>query len=80
MSRAFLLGQVLTVLLLAQVGLVIWNLRVVRRPPARRWPTDAPMISVLVPAPNEEASIAACVEALLAQDYTSGVFVQPSPI
>ena len=69
MSRAFLLGEVLTVLLLAQVGLVVWNLRVVRRPPARRWATDAPMISVLVPARNEEASIAACVDALLAQDY-----------
>ena len=69
MSRAFLLGEVLTVLLLAQVGLVVWNLRVVRRPPERRWATDAPMISVLVPARNEDASIAACVDALLAQDY-----------
>jgi chlorobactene glucosyltransferase len=68
-SRAFLLGQVLTVLLLAQIALVVWNLRVVRRPPARRWPSDAPLISVLVPARNEEASIADCVDALLAQDY-----------
>ncbi|MFL6244108.1 MAG: glycosyltransferase [Acidimicrobiia bacterium] len=69
MSRAFMLGEVLTALLLAQVGLLVWNLRVVRRPPARRWQGDAAMISVLVPARNEEASIAACVDALLAQDY-----------
>jgi chlorobactene glucosyltransferase len=69
LSRAFLLGQVLTVLLVAQVALVVWNLRVVRRPPARRWRADAPLISVLVPARNEEASIALCIEALLAQDY-----------
>ena len=69
MSRTFLLGQVLTVLLLAQIALVVWNLRVVRRPPARRWHADAPMISVLVPARNEEESIGACVGALLRQDY-----------
>ena len=69
MSRAFLLGQVLTVLLLAQVALLIWNLRVVRRPPARRWRAGSQRISVLVPARNEEASIADCVDALLAQDY-----------
>jgi chlorobactene glucosyltransferase len=68
-SRAFLLGQVLTVLLLAQIALVVWNLRVVRRPPPRRWTAGAPLISVLIPARNEEASIADCVDALLAQDY-----------
>jgi chlorobactene glucosyltransferase len=66
---SLLLGQVLTVLLVAQIGLVIWNVRVVRRPPARRWPVNAPLISVLVPARDEEASIGACVGALLEQDY-----------
>jgi chlorobactene glucosyltransferase len=69
LSRAFLLGQVLTVLLVAQVALVVWNLRVVRRPPARRWRADAPLISVLVPARNEEESIGACLDALVEQDY-----------
>ena len=69
MSRAFLLGQVLTVLLLAQVALLVWNLRVVRRPSARRWRAGAPRISVLVPARNEQASIAHSIDALLAQDY-----------
>jgi len=68
-NRTFLLGQVLTVLLLAQVWLVVWNVRVVRRPAARHWSASAPLLSVLVPARNEEASIATCLEALLAQDY-----------
>lgn len=66
---SLLLGQVLTVLLVAQIGLVIWNVRVVRRPPMRHWPVNAPLISVLVPARDEEASIGACVGALLEQDY-----------
>jgi chlorobactene glucosyltransferase len=66
---SLLLGEILTVLLLAQVALVLWNLRVVRRPPSRRWPANAPLISVLVPARDEAASIGACMEALLGQDY-----------
>ncbi|HEX5836218.1 MAG TPA: glycosyltransferase [Anaerolineales bacterium] len=32
-------------------------------------PTEAPLISVCVPARNEERNIRACVESLLAQDY-----------
>jgi cellulose synthase/poly-beta-1,6-N-acetylglucosamine synthase-like glycosyltransferase len=66
---SLLLGEVLTALLLAQVALVVWNLRAVRRPPVRRWRADAPLISVLVPARDEAASIGACVSALLDQDY-----------
>ncbi len=69
MTHGLLLGEVLTILLIAQVALVVWNIRVVRRPATRRWSRDAPLLSVLVPARNEEASIATCVEALLAQDY-----------
>ena len=69
MSRAFLLGEVLTVVLVGQVALLAWNLRVVHRPAARRWRADAPKISVLVPARNEEASVGSCVDALLDQDY-----------
>jgi chlorobactene glucosyltransferase len=34
-------------------------------------PTNAPLISVCVPARNEERNIRACVEAILAQDYPS---------
>jgi chlorobactene glucosyltransferase len=66
---SLLLGEVLTFLLIAQVALVVWNLRVVRRPPKRRWRSDASLISVLVPARDEAASIGACVHSLLAQDY-----------
>src|SRR5215208_1996423 len=32
-------------------------------------PTNAPLISVCVPARNEERNIRACVESILAQDY-----------
>jgi len=34
-------------------------------------PTKAPLISVCVPARNEERNIRACVEAILAQDYSN---------
>jgi chlorobactene glucosyltransferase len=34
-------------------------------------PHDAPLISVCVPARNEERNIRACVESILAQDYTN---------
>jgi glycosyltransferase involved in cell wall biosynthesis len=70
-SRALLLGQILTVVLAAQIALVVWNLRVVRKPPPRRWRSDAPLISVLIPARNEEASVGACVQAVVEQDYPS---------
>jgi len=61
--------MLLTLLLVAQLALVIWNVQVVRRPRAHRWRTDAPSISVLVPARNEEETIAECIGALLVQDY-----------
>src|ERR1044071_8844259 len=32
-------------------------------------PADAPLISVCVPARNEERNIRACLESILAQDY-----------
>lgn len=32
-------------------------------------PSDAPLLSVCIPARNEERNIRACVEAVLAQDY-----------
>ena len=64
-----MLATLLTVLLVAQLALVIWNVHLVRRPRARRWRTDAPTISVLVPARNEEQTIGECLGALLAQDY-----------
>jgi len=45
------------------------NLRLLRRPkPPERW-LDPPLVSVLVPARNEERNIGRCVRSLLAQDY-----------
>src|SRR5215470_9370582 len=34
-----------------------------------RPPSDAPLLSVCIPARNEERNIRACVEAVLVQDY-----------
>ena len=45
------------------------NLRLLRRPsPAARW-QNPPLVSVLVPARNEERNIGRCLRSLLAQDY-----------
>lgn len=46
----------------------IWITRRIRRNPP---PAGFPMVSVLIPARNEERSIARCVESILAQDYPS---------
>ncbi len=71
MSWNFVFGQLLTLVLVGHVGLILWNLRVVVRPNATIT-TDslsAPSVSILVPARNEEAAIAECLRALLAQDH-----------
>jgi len=45
------------------------NLRLLRRPqPPEQW-IDPPLVSVLVPARNEERNIGRCVRSLLDQDY-----------
>ncbi|MBM3154967.1 MAG: glycosyltransferase [Chloroflexi bacterium] len=49
---------------------VILNLRSLRTPSKRaRVPDPAPLVSVLVPARNEEENIATCVKSLQKQDY-----------
>lgn len=55
-------------------GLSILNLRRYRRrfalaAPASTTPIEAPLISVCIPARNEEANIEACIRSLLAQDW-----------
>ncbi len=40
-----------------------------RRPEWDRWPIGEPRVTAIVPARNEEASVAACVRSLLGQDY-----------
>jgi chlorobactene glucosyltransferase len=61
-----------TLLFIGGIIIVIWlhnqyhlDIAVTPTPP----PTDAPLISVCVPARNEERNIRTCVEAILAQDY-----------
>src|SRR5512138_1654906 len=61
-----------TVLFLGGIFIVYWihnqyHLDIVVKPTAP--PADPPLISVCVPARNEERNIRACVEAILAQDY-----------
>jgi chlorobactene glucosyltransferase len=69
MSRELILDWALTWLFLAQLALILWNQRALSRPLARLWDDEAPLISVLVPARNEEGTIACCLRSLLAQDY-----------
>jgi chlorobactene glucosyltransferase len=66
---SFVTGELLTALLAAQVGLIVWNMRVIRRPPPRRWSEDAPRISILVPVRDELANIETCIRSLVGQDY-----------
>jgi chlorobactene glucosyltransferase len=56
-------------LLVAQLGLILWNRRALARPPSRSWGTGAPAVSVLIPARNEADTIGTCLEHVLAQDY-----------
>ena len=68
-DHALILDGIVTALCVAQFLLILWNRRQMARPPARRWDETAPMVSLLVPARNEEAVIGRCVTNLLAQDY-----------
>src|SRR5512146_529796 len=61
-----------TVLFIGGIFIMYWihnqyHLDIVVKPAPS--PTDAPLISVCVPARNEERNIRACVESILAQDY-----------
>ncbi len=54
---------------LVVLAIVISNIIMLHRSPHSRLPADCPAVSILVPARNEEESITACVESLLAQEY-----------
>ena len=54
--------------LLISGGTLLLNLFCFRRPDGSL-PADAPLVSILVPARNEEHAIEACVRSLLAQNY-----------
>lgn len=68
MSWGFVFGRLLTLVLVAHVGLILWNLRVVVRPRARTLSPE-PLVSVLIPARDEEERIGACLRSLLAQTH-----------
>jgi chlorobactene glucosyltransferase len=60
-----IITAVLAVLLLNTIN----NLRLFHRPARRSPAARGPLVSVLVPARNEERSIGRCVESLIQQDY-----------
>jgi chlorobactene glucosyltransferase len=51
--------------------IVLSNIWIIRRVRHHSPPSAFPMVSVLIPARNEERSIARCVRSILAQDYPS---------
>lgn len=63
LSTAFFIGGILLIAWLHNQ----YHLDIVVEPASP--PLDAPLISVCIPARNEERNIGACVNALLAQDY-----------
>src|ERR1043166_8159784 len=63
LSTAIFIGGMLTVYWLHNQ----YHLDIIRTPTSP--PAKAPLISVCVPARNEERNIRACVESILAQDY-----------
>jgi chlorobactene glucosyltransferase len=76
-SLGWVFGPATTALCVAMVVIVAWNLRTMTflRPGAGPGDPDDPadpagtLVSVLVPARNEAATIGACIEALLAQQH-----------
>ena len=65
-----LLQIIITVGLVLFLGNLILNLKTIKRPRLdSKVPDPAPMVSILVPARNEEENIRACVESLQKQDY-----------
>ena len=58
---AFILEGLLTAFLVAQFGLIVWNRREMRRPEIRDWGDSSPLVSLLVPARDEEDVIGRCL-------------------
>ena len=62
--------QIVCILLAAILFNLLLNLRALRKPRSDiELPAPAPLISILVPARNEEANIGVCLESLRQQDY-----------
>ena len=71
MTTYFIHDQIFQLIVFQAVLLVILldNIWITRRARRHSPPQEFPMVSVLVPARNEERNIARCVQSLLAQDY-----------
>jgi chlorobactene glucosyltransferase len=71
MSFALLFHAIILFVLLQTLVTIGVNLFIFRRPPRRPAPTagDAPRISILVPARDEETRLPRCLDSLLMQDY-----------
>src|SRR5512136_978570 len=71
MTTYFTHDLVLHLIVFQAVMLVILldNIWITRRARRHSPPQEFPMVSVLVPARNEERNITICVQSLLAQDY-----------
>jgi len=62
--------QIVCILLAAILFNLLLNLRALRKPKSDiELPAPAPLISILIPARNEEANIGVCLESLRQQDY-----------
>jgi chlorobactene glucosyltransferase len=61
---------IITIILIALAVNIVFNLRSLKKPDKKIKPiTSPPMVSVLIPARNEEQNIKQCVESLLNQNY-----------
>ena len=56
---------------LVVLAVILSNLLLLHRSRKHAPPDDLPMVSILVPARNEEENIGRCIQSLLAQDYPS---------
>lgn len=60
---------IITFCLLAFLGILLWNMRELPFLPKHKPETGSPLVSVLVPARNEENNIKRCITSLLHQEY-----------
>ncbi len=70
-SAMFVVHLVIVGILLIWLGTLLVNLCIFRRAPTRTAAdlVDPPLVSILVPARDEEHRLAPCLDSLLAQDY-----------
>ncbi len=54
---------------LALVGIALCNLLTLRKPNRKIVTLEKPLVSILIPARNEEGTITRCLQSLLSQDY-----------